>query len=175
MALVDFITQFLSILTLLGGIFIIGFLVFFIPRKMWGKRKFKFEFLENNAHIFAFIIVLTATLGSLFYSEIAGYTPCKLCWLQRIFMYPLVIILGTALIRKASNIAYYVIPLSVIGGAISVFHYVIQRMEYVTSCAAEGVSCTSKYIFHFGYITIPMMALTAFILVILFTYIWKRR
>ena len=174
MTLINSVTQFLSILTLIGGIFIIGFLILFIYHKLQ-KRQLKLEFLENNSLIFAFIVALIATLGSLFYSEIAGYTPCKLCWFQRIFMYPLPILLGTALIRKARNIAYYAIPLSLIGGAIAVYHYIVQRMEYATSCSVEGVSCTVKYTFNFGYITIPMMALTAFGLIILFTYLWKKR
>lgn len=171
----EFVTQFLSILTLIGGIFIIMFLVFFVYNKVWSKKQFKIDFLNNNALIFAFIVALTATLGSLFYSEIAGYTPCKLCWFQRIFMYPLVILFGVALMRKARNIIYYVIPLSMIGGAISIYHYIIQRTEYAASCVEGGVSCTSKYVFHFGYITIPMMALTAFGLIIIFSYLWKRR
>lgn len=165
-------TQFLSILTIVGNIFIIGFVALFIYHKV-RKKKLNFGFLEDNALILAFVVSLLATLGSLFYSEIAGYTPCKLCWYQRIFMYPQVIILGTALIRKARNIVYYVIPLSVIGGGISIYHYFIQRAAYAASCSANGVSCSSKYVFHFGYITIPIMALTAFGLIIILTYLRK--
>ena len=171
----EFVTNFLSTLTLIGGIFIIGFLIFFVYHRGIKKRHPSLRFLEDNALFFAFIISLIATFGSLFYSEIAGYTPCKLCWYQRTFMYPQTILLGTALLRKAKNIVYYIVPLSVIGGAIAVYHYFIQRAEYVASCSADGVSCTSKYVFHFGYITIPMMALTAFGLIIIFTYLNKKR
>ena len=88
-------------------------------------------------------------------------------------MYPQVILLGIAMLRKARSISYYIIPLSVIGAAISIYHYIIQRLDYASSCAADGVSCASKYIFNFGYITIPVMALTAFLLIIIFVYFSK--
>ncbi len=169
--LVDFVTQFLSILTFIGGIFIGISLINFIIH----KKRLRIKLIEDNSLLFAFIVALIATLGSLFYSEIAGYTPCKLCWYQRIFMYPQSILLGIALFKKFKNIFYYVVPLSIIGGIISIYHYIIQRMSYVSSCAADGVSCTFKYVFHFGYITIPMMALTAFCLIIILTYSWKKQ
>ena len=166
------VTQVLSILTIIGNIFIILFLGYLLL-----KKSSKVEFIKKNALSFALIIALIATLGSLFYSEIAGYTPCKLCWYQRILMYPQVLLLGIALLRrKASrNIFYYIAPLSLIGAGIAVYHYIIQRISYAASCSADGVSCTSKYVFHFGYITIPIMALTAFILTGILTYIWKKR
>ena len=63
--------------------------------------------------------------------------------------------------------------MGIIGAGIAGYHYIIQRTEYASSCAVDGVSCTSKYMFNFGYITIPMMALTAFLLITILLYIWK--
>ena len=99
------VTQVLSILTVIGDILIAGFLILIIY-KLLSKKKVDLDFIKENALLFAFIIALIATSGSLFYSEIAKYTPCKLCWFQRIFMYPQVILLGVALMRKARNIFY---------------------------------------------------------------------
>ena len=118
------------------------------------------------------IVALTGTLGSLFLSEIAGWTPCKLCWFQRIFLYPQVVLLGIALWKKDRGIAKYILTLSAIGAAIAVYHYSEQIHatffmdpgETLEPCDQTGVSCATTYTFRFGYITVPMMALTAFAL-----------
>ena len=132
------------------------------------------NFLNKNTLLFAFVIALIATVGSLFYSEIAGYIPCKLCWYQRIFMYPLPILLGIALFKKDNKISHYVIPLSIIGGIISIYHYTTQILNNSVICSAESASCASKIFFSYGYITIPIMALTAFALIIVLTYITNK-
>jgi disulfide bond formation protein DsbB len=180
MALTPIVTKTLSTLTMLSDILIGLFLLVLILRYVFRVRiKFMFKiwkFITKRALFLAFIVAIVATLGSLYYSEIAGYEPCRLCWFQRIFMYPLVILLGVALIKKAHDIAHYVIPMSLIGAGISIHHYIIQRLVYASSCSAEAtVPCTVKYTFTYGYITIPMMALTGFIMVIILTYYHLRK
>lgn len=117
----------------------------------------------------AFIVALTATLGSLFYSDIAKFTPCILCWFQRIFMYPQAILLGIAAYKRDYGIKVYATALSLVGGAISVLHY-YEQITYnpLIPCASVGysVSCTERFVMTYGYITIPLMALTAFALII---------
>ena len=159
--IVDFVTELLSILTLIGDVLLI-----FLIYRIVIKKDFKNNFLNKNTLLFAFVIALIATLGSLFYSEIAGYIPCKLCWYQRIFMYPLPILLGIALFKKDNKISSYAIPLSIIGGIISIYHYSTQILDNSAICSAESVTCASKIFFSYGYITIPIMALTAFALII---------
>lgn len=168
------VTNILNILTILGDVIIIAFLGFLIYR-FFSKKKYDLKFFRENSLFFAFLVSLIATAGSLFYSEIAGYTPCKLCWFQRIFMYPQTILFGLALFKKSKDIFYYAVPLSVIGGLIALNHYFVQRMEYATSCGIEAVSCSVKYTFKFGYITIPMMALTAFCLIIISGYFSRKK
>jgi len=163
--IVDFVTELLSILTLIGDVLLI-----FLIYRIVIKKDFKNNFLNKNTLLFAFVIALIATLGSLFYSEIAGYIPCKLCWYQRIFMYPLPILLGIALFKKDNKISSYAIPLSIIGGIISIYHYSTQILNNSAICSAESVTCASKIFFSYGYITIPIMALTAFALIIFLTY-----
>jgi disulfide bond formation protein DsbB len=126
--------------------------------------------LRTYGLLFAWIVSLTATGGSLFLSEVMGYLPCKLCWFQRIFMYPLVLLLGRAAIRDDRAITGYALPLSVIGGLISAYHYAEQKIPGVaalTPCTA-GVPCDQDYLNWFGFITIPFMALVAFILITVF-------
>jgi len=116
---------------------------------------------------FAWVVSLVATGGSLYFSEIALFEPCKLCWFQRIFMYPLTVLLGIASYRDDRGIISYTLPLSVIGGSISLYHYLLQKvpaMKSFTPCT-RGVPCTGDYINWFGFVTIPFLALTAFVLI----------
>lgn len=155
---VSFVNQLLGILTIVGQAAII---------LAWPFR----AFISRNALLFAFVVALIATSGSLFYSEIAGYEPCKLCWFQRIFMYPQVILLGLALWKKDYGIKLYGIVLSAIGAVIAGYHYLLQLgVAPALPCAAVGYSaaCSQRFVLQFGYITIPMMALTAFLLIIIF-------
>ncbi|OGF23898.1 hypothetical protein A3H66_01205 [Candidatus Falkowbacteria bacterium RIFCSPLOWO2_02_FULL_45_21] len=119
-------------------------------------------------------------LGSLFYPEIAQYAVCRLCWYQRIFMYPQAILLGLAAWRQDKNIALYSIILSAFGALIAAYHYYIQlsgALAAVPSCSAVGysVSCSERFIMQFGYITIPLMSLTAFLMIILIMVLQKKR
>jgi disulfide bond formation protein DsbB len=116
----------------------------------------------------AWIISLVAMLGSLYFSEVMHLPPCVLCWYQRIFLYPLVLLIPIGLWRGDKHLPYYVLALSAIGGAISLFHNLLYYRilpESAAPCAA-GISCTTKLIEWFGFITIPFLALTAFILII---------
>lgn len=122
---------------------------------------------SENILLFMWVVSLTATMGSLFFSEIRGYEPCELCWIQRIFMYPLVLILGVAYVQKNARIAVTTAIFSVFGGAISLYHYGLQKVSFLSenAPACGRVSCTGEYINILGFITIPFLALTAFVLI----------
>lgn len=115
----------------------------------------------------AWVVAIVATLGSLYFSEVRGFQPCEMCWYQRIFMYPLTIILGIACFRNDRRIAYYVIPLTVIGACFSVVHYLEQKLSLTISLCQAGVPCSGEYINWLGFITIPLLAFTAFLLIII--------
>lgn len=115
---------------------------------------------------FSWLVAVIATGGSLFLSEVLGYVPCDLCWYQRIFMYPLLFIVGVASYRQQTAIIPYVMPLIAVGGSISVYHIVIQKLPKDTGIAACGpTSCQDDYLNWFGWLTIPMLALAAFALI----------
>ncbi len=129
------------------------------------------DFFAGRAILFSFLIALAAVIVSLFYSEIIGYTPCELCWFQRTLMYPQVILLGLALWKKDKAIADYSLALSLVGGAIAAYHYYGQMFNLsALPCAAAGVavSCAQRFFVEFGYVTIPMMSLTAFLAIAIF-------
>ncbi len=114
----------------------------------------------------AWVIALVATVGSLFFSEVMGLQPCVLCWYQRIAMYPLVLVIGAGIIMRDGRMMYYALPLCLAGLAISVYHNLLYYgilPESIAPCTA-GISCTSRQIEWLGFITIPLMALTAFAL-----------
>ncbi|PET56980.1 disulfide oxidoreductase [Bacillus cereus] len=126
----------------------------------------------ENALFLTWIISLIATLGSLFFSEILHYEPCKLCWFQRIFMYPLVFITTISLIKKDFKQSLYILILSTIGGSISIYHYLIQKTELFSTnnnfCGR--IPCSGEYINLLGFITIPFLALIAFTLIFILNF-----
>jgi len=138
------------------------------------------KFLKKNILYFAWVQSLLAVFGSLYFSEILHYPPCVLCWYQRIFMYPLAIIFPIAIYKKDKNIHLYVLPLIAIGTAIAVFHNLLYfniLPESAAPCIA-GVSCTTKFIEWFGFITIPFLSLCSFLFVgacMLLFYSWGKR
>ncbi|MFO0705036.1 MAG: disulfide oxidoreductase [Candidatus Andersenbacteria bacterium] len=116
---------------------------------------------------FAWAVSLAGLLGSLYYSEIRHLVPCVLCWYQRICLYPLAVIFAVGLLKKDKYLPYYVLPLSLIGGGIALFHYLLQLGIIPDSLApcTQGISCASVYVEYFGFITIPFMSLVAFTII----------
>jgi disulfide bond formation protein DsbB len=115
----------------------------------------------------ALVVAVVATAGSLYLSEVAHFTPCVLCWYQRIAMYPLVVILGVALWRRRDDAHTYVLPIAGIGAAIASYHVTLERFPSLESGACDpAVPCTLIWTQRLGYLTIPTMALSAFALII---------
>ncbi len=134
------------------------------------------NFIKRNALYGAWAGSLIAMLGSLYFSEIANFPPCVLCWYQRITMYPLVVILGFAIYKKDRNLVLPAFVLAAVGWLIAVYHNLLYYNilpEAAAPCIA-GVSCTTKFIEWFGFVTIPFLAFLGFtgILTALIIY-WK--
>lgn len=124
--------------------------------------------MNNRAYVYiAWVQSIVAVISSLYYSEVAGLTPCLLCWYQRIVMYPLVIIIAVGLWRRDVHLPYFVLPFSIIGAFIALYHYLLQIgviSESLAPCVA-GVSCAAKEVLYFGFVTIPFLSLMAFLLI----------
>ena len=120
----------------------------------------------------AFVVATIATLGSLYLSEIAHLIPCTFCWYQRIAMYPLVPILGIAAWRKDDSVRIYAATLAGIGAIIATYHRLMQEFPDLggTACST-GVPCTAAYFTLFGFVTIPYMAISGFLLILALLWI----
>lgn len=124
----------------------------------------------------AFAVGLTATLGSLYYSQVAHFPPCELCWYQRVAMYPTPVLLAVAWWRGGVRVRRYVLPIVGIGAVIAAYHYQLERFpdQAALSCAIDN-PCTVVWVWMFRYISIPFMALSGFALIGWLTWIVGQR
>lgn len=132
---------------------------------------------EETVLLTVWTVALIATLGSLYYSELLGYVPCDLCWLQRIMMYPLVIIYGVALLKRNLDITMPALILSVIGLPISIYHYGLQKFTFLQEAGSfcTNVPCNLQYVNYFGFITIPFLAGLAFLIIVCLHLMFLRK
>lgn len=143
---------------------------------LFARFKPALKMLSKYAIFLAFLVSFAGIAGSLYYSEFIGFEPCKLCWYQRVFLYPQAILLVIGLIKKHPHIANYCILFSSLGGLIALYQTVMQLgFAPDISCSASGVSCNQIFVMQYGYITIPIMALTAFLLIIVLLLAAKRK
>lgn len=119
----------------------------------------------KQTHIYlSWLVASVATAGSLYFSNIMNYPPCSLCWWQRIFMYPLAILFAVAFIKRDPRVSWYSTPLIIFGWVFAVYHNLIYYKildKPIVPCSS-GVSCSSVQVELLGFITIPLMSLTAF-------------
>lgn len=166
--MLELVPKLLALLTIFANFLTIGLLIHFFNPKIF-KNFWGFGFIAKNKLFLALVVATTAMLGSLFYSEVLKYEPCVLCWYQRILMYSQVPILLFAWGKKDLHVIPYSLILSSIGVVIATYHYFIQitpTESVVCSVVGYSSSCTQTFNMQFGYITIPMMALSAFLLIV---------
>ena len=121
-------------------------------------------FVNKNIILIGLLISVSALVGSLLYSNIIGYPPCNLCWIQRVFMYPLVPLFLVAYIRKERVIVPYVWILTLLGAMVAIYHnFTFITGKSIGVCDAV-VSCTARYVYEWGFVTIPFMSLATFVL-----------
>jgi disulfide bond formation protein DsbB len=116
-------------------------------------------------------IAAVATGGSLYLSEVAGYLPCVLCWYQRIAMYPLTIVLGVAALRRDGRVWLTAVPIAAIGSAVSVWHIAIERNPALGGPCDPAAPCSIRWVDEFGFLTLPTMALIAYLAIIVLTLV----
>ena len=162
---------FFAMLAIAANIAVIAYVVVVIAAK-WSpaasawRDRFN-ESLRGHELTFGAIASGTATLGSLYLSEIVHLIPCTLCWYQRIAMYPLAVILTIAAVRRDFGMRIYATVIAGIGGLIAAYHYLIQWFPDLegTSCTTS-VPCTGVWFREFGFVSIPYLALSTYALVL---------
>ena len=118
----------------------------------------------------SFLVASIATLGSLFFSEIMEFVPCSMCWYQRIFMYPLVLIFLVNLLYPDDKLFKYSFPIVLVGLFFSIYHNLLMWEiipESVVPCT-QGVPCSTEYFEYFGFINIPFLSLFSYSLIFIF-------
>jgi disulfide bond formation protein DsbB len=173
-AYVEIVNKILALGTIILQVVILLLLVnlIFIRHK---NNKILLFFKKNTFH-FGFIVALLSLLVSLFYSNVVGFPVCELCWLQRIFLYPQTILFGMILRKRDRSIINFSIIFAILGSLSSIYHVYIENGGTGISCAvptsSSVISCAIRYVYEFGYITIPIMSLTVslFVIAILANY-----
>lgn len=149
----------------------VGLLVLFLFRTQLPSLEWKRILLAKWGLWIGFALTFIGSALTLFYSEILGFSPCPLCWWQRVFLYPQVVLFALALLKRDRGVALYSIVLSVLGSGVALYHHALQVLPAGSlPCPAEGaVSCAQRFIFEFGYITFPLMSasLFAFLIVLM--------
>jgi disulfide bond formation protein DsbB len=156
-----FFNNFFAILTVIALVGAVGLLVF---RMVKGPEAA--TLLGDKAVWLAWVVALVATVGSLMYSELFHYVPCRLCWFQRIAMYPLAIVLLVGAIRREAAVKFYAIPIALVGLVISVYHNVLQFFPSLEGTSCDPlVPCSARSIEMFGFMDLPFMAGAGFIVI----------
>jgi disulfide bond formation protein DsbB len=165
------VTLIYGVLALVGILTILWFALMFVASHLSESVGISYASLRRRLSPLAITgawgVATLAAAGSLYFSEVANYTPCTLCWYQRIAMYPLVLILAIAAARRDIGIRLYAIPLAAIGLGISAYHYLLEWFpELNAGVCHAGIPCTQVWFRQFGFVSLPLLALVAFGLVI---------
>jgi disulfide bond formation protein DsbB len=172
------VALFYALLALVANATVIALLVLALAR---GRSSAADRWLDEirsslgpSALVGAFVVAALAMAGSLYFSEIAHFEPCRLCWYQRIAMYPLVVILGIAAWRRDVGVRRYAVPLAAIGAVISTYHYALEWFPWLDSgVCSVTLPCTLVWFRELGFISLPYLALSAFLLII--ALLWVAR
>ena len=155
----------------------VAFLALFFLQKKFSELRSVGDTLSRWGLWIGFLLTLGTAVFSLVHSQVFGLPPCDLCWWQRIFLYPQVVLFAIALRRYDISVAAYSIALSVIGAGFAIYHHVLQMLPAGTiPCPATGPSCSQILFLEFGYITYPMLALSVFaFLIVLMLFVRKQQ
>ncbi len=166
----DAVTLFFALLAVGAQAAAVGLALLAVGGAMSGRlaalRSRLMAALGPQALALALVVAVVATGGSLYLSEVAGFPPCRLCWYQRYAMYPLVPLLAVAALRRWTAVRFVVLPVAVVGAAISTWHVLVERYPTLETGACDPTNpCSLVWVRRFGYLTIPTMALSAFVLI----------
>ena len=157
---------FFALATLVANVMTLAIVIAAVVGRVQGRNLF--EVLRGSTLWLAGLVAVASSLGSLYLSEVADLIPCKFCWWQRIAMYPIAVMLPIAAFRNDAKARLYAATFAIIGGGIAAWHRFIQAFPQFDTgaCSATGPSCSSPLIKMFGFVTIPYMALSGFLLIL---------
>ncbi len=176
---IEFYNYWLSVGTIIMQIVGAGLLAVYFLRKRFPDLNDIASMLEKWGLWKGFVLALVGSALTLFYSEVLGIAPCAWCWIQRMMLWPQVLLFGLAIYKKDKNIADYSIIMSVVGLIVALYqHYLQMGGSSPIPCPAtadKAVDCAVRFLFEFNYITFPLMSATLFgFLIILMMFVRKR-
>ena len=174
---IETINYILALATIVMQVVGVGFLAIFFLRTRFPDLGDVGAFLTKWGMWGGLLVSLAGIALTLLYSEVIGYVPCGLCWLVRIFLYPQAILFAIALWKRDRSVVDYSIALSAFGFVVALYaHYLQMGGASLVPCPASGVSdCARRFVFEFGYVTLPMMGVTLFaFLIVLMLFVRKR-
>lgn len=177
---VDTVTLFFALLAVACQVLVVGLVALWLAARRPGSaRRLRVQLMERwgaEAQSLAVMVAAVATLGSLYLSEVANFPPCRLCWVQRVFMYPLAPLLFVAGRRASARLLMAGMAMATVGGLVSTWHVLIERYPSLESGATCDPTnpCSLIWVEHFGYLTIPAMALSGFAAIVALTAISLR-
>jgi Disulfide bond formation protein DsbB len=168
---VSTVELFYALLALVANALVIGLVALAVSARRSPAARASLDGLRSSlgsaALLAAFVVAALATIGSLYFSEVAHFEPCRLCWYQRIAMYPLVVILGISAWRRDPGVRRYAAPVAVIGALIATYHYALEWLPWLDSGACSASTpCTIIWFREFGFVSLPYLALSAFLLIV---------
>jgi disulfide bond formation protein DsbB len=167
---VEIFTSMLALVALAGAVLLV------VARLLSSRVQFAREAgsaVADAGPWLLFLVAAGATAGSLYFSEVANFVPCQLCWYQRIAMYPLSVILLVAAIRRDQAARFYVVPIAAAGAIVSSYHYLLEWKPSLEggACSAIGPRCADIWFRELGFVTMAFMALAGFITIIVFSLV----
>jgi disulfide bond formation protein DsbB len=164
---VDTITTLAGIATLAVAALVLGLALLWLAAR-FSPAAGRFQgrligFFGSQSLWLAWLVAVVATAGSLYYSEVAGFEPCSLCWYQRIAVYPLVVILLVGAVTRDRFVARYALPLTIAGSILAVYNYLVQLFPGIEVACSTAKSCSEVDVEAFGWLTMPLMSLVSFI------------
>jgi disulfide bond formation protein DsbB len=167
----DVVTLFFALLATLAQVVVVVAVVLWLGAKgspsIARTKASVLSVVGPQALPLAAVVAVVCTLGSLYLSEVAHFLPCRLCWFQRTAMYPLVVVLGVAAVRRDLGARLTGSILAGIGACVSVWHLLVERYPNLESGSCDPNNpCSFKWVEELGYLTIPGMALSGFALIL---------
>ncbi|MCU1371756.1 MAG: Disulfide bond formation protein DsbB [Ilumatobacteraceae bacterium] len=167
----DVVTLFFALLATLAQLVVVAAVVLWlgamVSPALRRARGSVLAVVGPQALAMAAAVALVCTLGSLYLSEVAHFLPCRLCWFQRTAMYPLVVVLGVAAVRRDHGARLTGAILAGIGACVSIWHLLVEQYPNLESSSCDPDNpCSFKWVDQWGYLTIPGMALSGFALIL---------
>jgi disulfide bond formation protein DsbB len=164
---VEFVRTFTSVAALAANVLTVALVVGLVATRRSGRVRGFVSHIGDNALFLAGFVALACMAGSLYYSEVAHFTPCRFCWYQRIAMYPLVVVLLVGAFTRDFNVRRSGVILAVSGAGLAAYHYSLERgwIEETGSCDPTA-PCSAPWFWEFGFVTIAYMALSGFLLIL---------